>query len=127
MKTTRLRKSTRSDSSTHRVATRRKHFEEQEECRRFLNLRLIPAGLNVQRAAWLLGFRPHEIQILSFYGLLKPLGAPAMNALKFYSTAYVRRLMNDLAWMDLAVATLQEHWKKKNLRPTKSDSSGMRE
>jgi len=84
-----------------------------------LNLRQLPARLTVQRTAWLLGVRPHSIQILVSYRLLKPLGTPARNETKTFGTAYVQRLMNDYGWMDLATATLQEHWTKKNQRRSK--------
>jgi hypothetical protein len=53
--------------------------EEQDRIR-FLNLRRLPARLTVQQTAWVLGVRPHSIQVLVSHRLLKPIGAPARKA-----------------------------------------------
>ena len=55
--------------------------EEQDRIR-FLNLRRLPARLTVQQTAWVLGVRPHSIQVLVSHRLLKPIGAPARNETK---------------------------------------------
>jgi hypothetical protein len=52
-----------------------------------LNLIRLPARLNVEQAATLLGFRVLEIPILLKARLLKPLGDPAPNGRKYFSTA----------------------------------------
>jgi hypothetical protein len=104
------------------TALHRKSAQERERIQ-FLNLRLLPARLSVQRAAWVLGLRPHEIQILVSYRLLKPIGTPARNAPKFFATGYIRGLAENYGWQDLSTATLQEYWKKKNRRRTTPGSS----
>jgi hypothetical protein len=114
----------KSKNKTHvlaRIAARNKRAEE-EECIRFLNLRRLPARLSVQQAAWVLGVKPHSIQILVSYRLLKPIGTPARNETKLFGTAYVLRLAEDYGWQDLSTATLQEHWKVKNQRRTSKQS-----
>jgi hypothetical protein len=95
--------------------------EEQDRIR-FLNLRRLPARLTVQQTAWVLGVRPHSIQVLVSHRLLKPIGAPARNETKFFATTYVLRLADDYGWQDLSTATLQEHWKVKNQRRSKPGS-----
>ena len=101
-----------------RIAARNKRAEEEKRIQ-FLNLRRLPARLSVQQAAWVLGVRPHSIQILVSYRLLKPIGKPARNETKLFGTAYVLRLAEDYGWQDLSTATLQEHWKMKNQRRSK--------
>ena len=95
--------------------------EEQDRIR-FLNLRRLPARLTVQQTAWVLGVRPHSIQVLVSHRLLKTIGAPARNETKFFATTYVLRLADDYGWQDLSTATLQEHWKVKNQRRSKPGS-----
>jgi hypothetical protein len=121
MKTSSTSKSKNKTHVLARIAARNKRGEE-EECIRFLNLRRLPARLSVQQAAWALGVKPHSIQILVSYRLLKPIGTPARNETKFFGTAYVLRLVEDYGWQDLSTATLQEHWKVKNQRRTSKQS-----
>jgi hypothetical protein len=102
-------------------AIRNRSTEEQDRIR-FLNLRRLPARLTVQQTAWVLGVRPHSIQVLVSHRLLKPIGAPARNETKFFATTYVLRLADDYGWQDLSTATLQEHWKVKNQRRSKPGS-----
>jgi hypothetical protein len=101
------------------AVTVRNRYAEEEERVRFLNLRRLPARLSVQQAAWVVGVRPHSIQILVSYRLLKPIGTPARNEAKFFATAYVLRLAEDNGWQDLSTAILQEYWKLKNQRRSK--------
>ena len=44
----------------------------------------LPARLDVNQVADILGFLPREIVILLKEGLLKPLGKPAQNGHKFF-------------------------------------------
>jgi hypothetical protein len=115
MKTSSTSKSKIKFSEAIALAVRNRWAKEVEQIQ-FLNLRRLPARLSVQQAAWVIGVRPHSIQILVSYRLLKPIGTPARNEAKFFATAYVLRLAEDYGWQDLSTATLQEHWKVKNQR-----------
>ena len=117
MKTSSTSKSKIKFSEAIALAVRNRWAKEVEQIQ-FLNLRRLPARLSVQQAAWVLGVKPHSIQILVSYRLLKPIGTPARNETKFFGTAYVLRLVEDYGWQDLSTATLQEHWKVKNQRRT---------
>ena len=117
MKTSSTNKSKSNVSEAIAIAVRNRWAKEVEQIQ-FLNLRRLPARLSVQQAAWVLGVKPHSIQILVSYRLLKPIGTPARNETKFFGTAYVLRLVEDYGWQDLSTATLQEHWKVKNQRRT---------
>jgi len=49
----------------------------------------LPARINVEQTAFLLGFAEHDIPILVRKKLLKPLGDPASNAPKYFATSEV--------------------------------------
>jgi len=50
-----------------------------------LNLRRLPARLTVQQTAALLNCGEHDIPVLVSQGLLKPLGHPAANVVKYFA------------------------------------------
>ncbi len=82
----------------------------------FLNLRQPPGRLNAEEAAWFLGFLPHEMPILMGARLLKPLGHPAHNGCKYFSSAVLEELRRDPAWLAQASDTIVKHWKGKTGR-----------
>jgi len=92
------------------------------EKREFLNLKNIPARLEMQEAGWYLGFAPHAIPILTRAGLLKPLGRPAANGVKYFATATLAELRDDTQWLARASDALTRYWQHKNGR--KSPSHG---
>jgi hypothetical protein len=75
----------------------------------------LPARLDVNQAAEILGFLPHEIPILLRAGLLKPLGKPAHNGHKFFSAAEISGLSQNREWLDKATRAVSRHWKDRNL------------
>lgn len=86
------------------------------ERREFLSLPNPPARLNTAEAAWFIGCAVHDIAILVAAGLLKPLGHPPPNGTKYFATATLVLLRNDLKWLARASDALVEHWKAKNGR-----------
>jgi len=74
----------------------------------------LPARLDVEQAAQVLGFLNHEISILISVGLLRPLGRPAPNGHKFFSTAEVLELSQDRAWLDKSTRAVATHWRERN-------------
>ena len=67
------------------------------ERKEFLSvLRLPPARVVAEEAAWLLGFAPHDIPLLVNAGLLKPLGHPPASGTKYFATAMLLKLRDDL-------------------------------
>jgi hypothetical protein len=80
-----------------------------------LFLRRLPARLNVDQAAEILGFLPHELTVLLKAGLLKPLGKPAPNGHKFFSAVEISALSENLEWLDKATRTVAKCWKDRNL------------
>ena len=57
--------------------------------------RNLPARLDVEATAKLLGFAEHDIQILMAVGKLTPLGDPAPNAPKWFATVKMIRPATD--------------------------------
>ena len=86
----------------------------------FLNLKATPARLTAEEAAWYLGFSSHEIPILVAKGLLKPLGRPPANGVKYFATATLVELQRDVKWLARASDVIVEHWRYKNARKSES-------
>jgi hypothetical protein len=104
------------------------------ERERFLNLREKPARLLAEEVSHFLNCSPHDVPVLVAYGMLKPLGRPADNSVKYFATATIRELMEDVKWLAKADATTKAHWVMKNARakenkeqfstPSAADNSG---
>ena len=83
------------------------------EARALLTLLNLPAVLSAEEASWLLGFRPHEIKILTRKGHLKCLGKPRRGS-KRYATSYLLELKSDVAWLSRGTDVLAQHWRINN-------------
>lgn len=79
-----------------------------------LNLRRLPARLNVAQTAALLNCGDHDIPILVSRGLLKPLGHPQPNAVKYFAPTDVLELAGDSGRMGQICDAIHEHWRGKN-------------
>lgn len=79
-----------------------------------LNLRRLPARLNVQQAAALLNCGEHDIPVLVSNGLLKPLGHPPANAVKYFAPTDVLELAGDGKRMGQICDAIYEYWRGKN-------------
>ncbi len=75
-----------------------------------------PARVVAEEAAWYLGFMPHDIPVLVSAGLLKPLGHPPASGTKFFATATLQKLRDDLKWLSRASDAIVRHWQTKNAR-----------
>ena len=80
----------------------------------FLNLKIIPARVNCEETAWLLGFSVHDIPVLVAAGLLKPLGHPPRHGTKYFASADVVTLRDSLKWLSRASDAIVAHWRRKN-------------
>jgi len=76
----------------------------------------LPARMRPEQTADYLGFTTDEIRILINQGLLKPLGKPRSNAVKYFAFDDVQALGRDLKWLDKATAAVQSFWHEKNKR-----------
>ena len=82
-------------------------------------MRMPPARVLAEEAAWYLGFMPHDIPVLVSAGLLKPLGHPPASGTKFFATATLLKLRDDVSWLARASDAIVRHWQVKNSRKSK--------
>ena len=76
----------------------------------------MPARLTAEQAAWLLNCGPHDIPPLIAARLLKPLGSPAANGIKFFAASELLELVEDRTWLAKVTNAVNQHWQKKNAR-----------
>ena len=86
--------------------------EEQHQFLRLLGQ--LPARLTAEQAAWVLNCQPHDISILVTARLLKPLGNPRANGIKFFATAELLEQVKDKAWLVKVTNAVNRHWQKNN-------------
>lgn len=86
--------------------------EEQHQFLRLLGQP--PARLKAEQAAWVINCQPHDVPILVAARLLKPLGNPAANGIKFFATSELLELVKDRAWLVKATNAVNQHWHKQN-------------
>ena len=82
----------------------------------------IQARLNSAQSAKLLGFSEHDIPVLIFVKMLKPLGKPVPNATKYFATCQIEQLAQNPEWLNKATQVIYDYWKDKNLRKRIKDS-----
>ena len=75
-----------------------------------------PVRLTSEQAAWLLNCQPHDLPILVAARLLRPLGDPQPNSVKYFATIELLDLANNRVWLNKATTAMSRHWKEKNLR-----------
>src|SRR5687767_1232012 len=92
-----------------------------------LKVERLPARLNAEQAACLLGFLPHDIPILTKLALLKPLGSPPQNGVKYFATVTVLRLMENEEFLHKATKALSNHWKTRNARRGNENKEGKKD
>jgi hypothetical protein len=97
----------------------------KEEQHQFLALvGQAPARLTVEQVAWLLGCQAHDVPILVSTRLLKPLGNPPQNGIKYFSRVEIVELSKDRGWLAKMTQTISQHWHKRNVRQ-KSHANGI--
>ena len=86
--------------------------EEQHQFLRLLGQ--LPARLTAEQAAWVLNCQPHDMPILVGARLLKPLGNPPPNGIKFFAASELLELVKDRTWLAKVTNALNQHWQKRN-------------
>ena len=76
----------------------------------------LPARLTAEQAGWVLNCQTHDIPALINARLLKPLGNPAANAIKFFATADLLENTKDRTWLVKVTTTINQHWQHQNAR-----------
>ena len=80
----------------------------------------LPARLTAEQTAWVLNCQPHDIPALMTARLLKPLGNPAQNSVKFFASADLLELTKDRAWLVKMTNIINQHWHRKNAAKRKT-------
>jgi len=86
--------------------------EEQNQFLRLLGQ--VPARLTAEQTAWVLNCQPHDIPVLVVARLLKPLGNPQPNSVKYFASVEVLELAKERGWLARMTTVLSQHWQKKN-------------
>jgi hypothetical protein len=87
----------------------------REDQHRFLTLLgQLPARLTAEQTAWVLNCQPHDVPILVAARLLKPLGNPPPNSVKYFAALEVIEQGKDRTWLAKVTNALNQHWQKKN-------------
>ena len=81
--------------------------------RELLNLRRLPAMLNMQQAAVILGVGEHDMPALIRAGLLEPLGDPQANAVKYFAGIQILEMAGDPAYLGKIRNAIYEYWQGK--------------
>lgn len=96
----------------------------REDQHRFLTLLgHLPARLNAEQTAWVINCQPHDVPVLVSARLLKPLGNPPANGIKFFCTSEVLELAKNRNWLTKVSSAIYQHWHRQNAR--KKEREGM--
>ena len=74
----------------------------------------LPARLTAEQTAWVLNCQPHDIPLLVAARLLKPLGNPLPNAVKYFATAEILEQVKDRNWLARVSAAIYQYWQQQN-------------
>jgi hypothetical protein len=65
-------------------------------------------------AGWVLNCQPHDIPVLVAARLLKPLGNPQPNSVKYFASVEVLELTKDRGWLARMTNAVNQFWQRKN-------------
>lgn len=88
--------------------------DDQQQFLRLLGQ--LPARLTAEQSAWVLNCQPHDVPILVAARLLKPLGNPPANGIKFFAATDILELAKDRGWLARMTHTISQHWQRRNTR-----------
>jgi hypothetical protein len=95
----------------------------KDEQHRFLMVHgKVPARLTAEQAAWVLNCQPHDIPILVAAKMIKPLGNPPANGIKFFAATDLLEAMNDRNWLARVSNTIYQHWHRRNANRRKANA-----
>jgi hypothetical protein len=89
---------------------------KEEEFRFLRLLGQLPARLRAEQVAWVMNCQPHDVPVLVAAKLLKPLGNPPPNSVKYFASCELLEQVKDRAWLVKATNALNQYWKEKNGR-----------
>ena len=83
-----------------------------------------PARLTAEQAAWVINCQPHDIPVLVAARLLKPLGNPAVNGIKFFAASELVELSKDRSWLVKMTNAINQHWQRNNASKKSCPANG---
>ena len=97
----------------------------KSEVKDLLNMTRLPGRLDAMQASSILGFQVHDVPVLVRKGLIKPLGNPGQNAVKYFATTEIEEYAKDPKWLSKATSVISNNWKNENekRRGTTPDAS----
>ena len=78
----------------------------------------------MKRETWVLNCQPQDVPILVAARLLKPLGNPPPNSVKFFAASELLGLVQDRAWLAKVTNAVNQHWQKRNAAKRKLLADG---
>jgi hypothetical protein len=93
-----------------------RNINMNNELLNLLSVQRLPGRLNSEQVAQLIGFSPDDIPILIKAKLMKALGNPAQNAVKYFATVEIEKFTRDEAWLSRATKAIYNHWSSRNRR-----------
>ncbi len=86
---------------------------------------LLPGRITAEVAAKVLGFHPSDIALLVRSKLLKPLGSPSQNSVKYFATTDILTCAADRDWLHRATkAVTQNHSARRGVGRGKCGDGG---
>jgi hypothetical protein len=82
----------------------------------------LPGRLTAEQTAWVLNCQLHDIPTLMATKLLKPLGNPAANSIKYFATVDVLEHAKDRGWLARMTQTIYRHRQDQNAKARRSES-----
>ena len=96
--------------------------EDQQQFMRLLGQLL--ARLTAEQAAWVLNCQPHDVPILVGVRLLKPLGNPPPQSVKYFAASELLEQVKDRMWLAKVTNALNQHWQKRNAAKQSCSGNG---
>jgi hypothetical protein len=78
--------------------------------------------LDTEQTAAILGFQAHAIPLLVAAKLLRPLGKPSRQSVKYFAACEVEKLSHDFLWLSKATTAVYSYWGNQNQKRPKKRS-----
>lgn len=89
------------------------HYMNQD-IQKFLSLPRLPARLDAQQAAWILGCQPEHMSLLVSRRLVKYLGNPQQSATKYFAQSEIQEIADNPKSLHQITEAIYKYWKEKN-------------
>ena len=106
----------------HDVSGERQKIMKNEQLHFLTLLEIGPARLTVEQVAWILNCQAHDVPVLVSTKLLKPIGNPPENGVKYFNTAEVLEVSRNPTWLARMTNAIHQHWHRKNANRKRPDS-----